>query len=197
MRRKNNKGVYYLLLIIFSYTLISYSISSKSAAQTDVNIAQSSAPQRIMKGDKPPPEKIFLDSNMAKEEADEKYKLNEDDYIYDPKGKRDPFFSKLLIEEKNEPQAIRKAGLQKYELSELNLVGIIGDSSERRGVVETPEGKSFIIKTGQLIGKKDGIIKDITDKEIVIQEIAYDYLGNRIEKISTLKLQYLEKELEE
>ncbi len=133
--------------------------------------------------------------NILKQEIlSDKTTLQGDDYFYNPVGKRDPFYSKILEEKKDESKVLKRVGLQKYEISELTFVGIVNDASGKKGVIETPEGKSYIIKIGSLIGKKDGSVKDITNKEVVIQEVTYDYLGNKLQKTSTLKLNFIEKE---
>lgn len=120
---------------------------------------------------------------------------NQDRYRYNPAGKRDPFYSKLWKEDSAIELPKRAAiGLQKYEITEINLVGIVWGALGRKGVVETPEGKSYMINVGTPVGKHGGIVKEITEKEVVIQEFATDYLGNRVEKISLLKIKYEEKD---
>jgi type IV pilus assembly protein PilP len=125
--------------------------------------------------------------------------LKDDEYHYDPFGKRDPFYSKLfysdLSDEKNTGEdETKKLGVQRYDLTELNLVGIIWGELGRKAVVETPEGKCYLINAGMLIGKQNGVIKAITNQEVVIQELVTDYLGKQVEKISVLKIQHKEQE---
>lgn len=121
--------------------------------------------------------------------TDEKLKDEINEHHYNPEGKRDPFYSRILKPD-IVPKPPKKAfGLEQYELDEIKLVGIIWGSSEKRAVVETPEEKAYIIKTNTPIGKRKGIVKSITDDEVIIQEINTDYFGNKIEKLSTLKLQ--------
>lgn len=125
----------------------------------------------------------------------DKIEQKETQYHYNPVGKRDPFYSKLLEEDEGVPGSEKAFGLRKYELTEVNLVGIIWGSLGTKAVLETPEGKSYIIKQGTLIGKKGGIVKNITNRQIEIQEFTTDYLGNQIEKTSILRLQHKEKDI--
>lgn len=120
--------------------------------------------------------------------------LPEDDYHYNPVGKRDPFYSKLLEEKKRIEPNKKLFGVQRYDLAELKLVGIVWGELGRKGVVETPEGKSYLVKVGTHIGKKGGIVKAITNQEVVVQEFVTDYLGNNIENISLIKIQRKEQE---
>ena len=80
-------------------------------------------------------------------------------------------------------------GVQRFELTEWKLVGIIWGKLVKKAVVETPEGKSYLIKVGTQIGRMDGIVKAITNNEVVIQEFTKDYLGNRLEKITLFKIE--------
>lgn len=134
-------------------------------------------------------QKSILEENMDSQ-SESAVKNQKEDYHYNPIGKRDPFFSMVFLEEKKETTANKKmVGVQRYELTELSLVGIIWGELGRKAVVETPEGKSYLIKVGTPIGKRDGIVKAITKNELVIQEFTSDYLGNRLEKITLLKIE--------
>ncbi|MGA1843844.1 MAG: pilus assembly protein PilP [bacterium] len=126
--------------------------------------------------------------------AESSMELKEDDYHYNPFGRRDPFYSKLW-EDKKELQPNKKLiGVQRYDLSELKLVGIVWGALGRKGVVETPEGKSYLVKDGTPIGDDNGMVKAITNQEVVIQEFETDYLGNRIEKITVMKIEHKEQD---
>lgn len=140
-------------------------------------------------------EAIPKDEEVIMEVQDEATReLAEDDYHYNPMGKRDPFYSKLLEQKKKIEPNKKLFGVQRYDLAELRLVGVIWGELGRKGVVETPEGKSYLVKTGTLIGKNGGVVKAITNQEVVIQEFVTDYLGNDIEKISILKIQRKQQE---
>lgn len=131
----------------------------------------------------------FFESTAQNDAPDEKAGAENSEYHYNPASKRDPFYSKILEEEENIAKSKNAFGLQKYDLTELKLGGIVWGSLGRKGVVETPEGKSYIIRVGTPIGKKGGMVKEITNKEVVILEFTTDYLGKRTSKHTVLKLQ--------
>jgi len=134
-------------------------------------------------------QKSILEENLDSQ-SESAAEDKEEDYHYNPVGKRDPFFSKVFLEEKRETTPNKQmVGVQRYELAELTLVGIIWGELGRKAVVETPEGKSYLITVGTPIGKRDGVVKAITKNELVIQEFTSDYLGNRLEKITLLKIE--------
>ncbi|MGA1871150.1 MAG: pilus assembly protein PilP [bacterium] len=114
---------------------------------------------------------------------------------------RDPFFSPLwkwqlekaerLENEKNDPKKITSA-LEIYDLTELKLVGIIASPTGNKAVIETPDNKAFFLVKGTVIGKNDGVITDISEHEVIISEIVFDYLGNEQQNIITLKIEHPE-----
>jgi type IV pilus assembly protein PilP len=92
--------------------------------------------------------------------------------LYNPEGKIDPF-APLFKEEKpvvgdGEAMGMGKAGiciphtpLQKADLSQLKLVGIICASSGNRAMVEEASGRGYVIKKGTFIGINCGRVGQI------------------------------------
>lgn len=110
--------------------------------------------------------------------------------VYNPVGKRDPFVAFLKVDRK-EPR--RDLGalppLQRYELGELRFVGVIWGPALTRALVEDAEGKGYTVSVGMKIGRNDGVITRITNKEIFIREEFRDYSGSKVRRESSLKLQ--------
>jgi type IV pilus assembly protein PilP len=116
------------------------------------------------------------------------------EFTYDPAGKPDPFIP-LVSEPAISSQKAAAAGtedadvppLQKYDLSEFNLVAIIiRDDNESTAMVEDKAGYGYILKQGMLIGKNNGIIRRITPSTIVVEEKTVDPSGS--EKNNTVTL---------
>lgn len=191
-----------ILLFCGIFILISFLLSfSRSLAQEfepEIIMEQEDAGIEEMEGaeiEKNEEQTMQESGEAGIEELDKtKNELIQDDYHYDPLGKRDPFYSKLLEEKKKIEPNKQLFGVQRYDLTELKLVGIIWGNLGRKGVVETPEGKSYLLKVGTLVGKNGGVVKAITNQEVVIQEFVTDYLGNNVENISVLKIQHKEQE---
>jgi Tfp pilus assembly protein PilP len=104
----------------------------------------------------------------------------EDAYRYDPAGKRDPFFSPLFrtVEKAAEPEETRTP-LQRVDLGQLRLVGVILDTAEPKGLIEDNAGLAYIVTRGTLIGSKGGFIKTIEPRRIVVEEYETDFYGKR------------------
>lgn len=86
-----------------------------------------------------------------------------------------PFISKGLVTEAAivEP----KTPLQRYEVGQLKLVAVIWGLNGSVAMVETPDGKGYAIKDGDLIGNKGGKVSKVLNNQIVIEEKYKDYLG--------------------
>lgn len=126
--------------------------------------------------------------SRSQTENTQETQLENIEFTYNPTGKRDPFYSKLLEPDKSEVPIKALFGLQKFELTELNLVGIVWGTLGIKAVIETPDGKSYLAAVGTPIGKNDGTVKSMTTEELFIQEFGKDYLGNTVEKVTVLKI---------
>lgn len=100
------------------------------------------------------------------------YKLLTEPYIYDPRGRRDPFAPvETRIAEQAEGTPIRPLlPLEKYELDQIELVGIIWDVTEPRAMFKDPTKKIHILSKDQRIGNNQGYIAVIREGEVVIVE---------------------------
>jgi len=110
--------------------------------------------------------------------------------LYDPVGKRDPFvpFIKVLAKAVRGDLSLLPP-LQRYDLGELKFVGVIWGAELRKALVEDAEGKGYTVGVGTRIGSSGGVVTRITEDEIVVRESFRDYMGGKIERESSLKLQ--------
>jgi type IV pilus assembly protein PilP len=100
---------------------------------------------------------------MASTSSAEKPKLSSKmPPIYNPKGKIDPFeplFREkptMAMVKKKRKKRIPRTPLEKIDLSQLTLVGIILASSGNKALVEEASGKGYVIKRGTFIGTNAG-----------------------------------------
>lgn len=115
--------------------------------------------------------------------------------LYNPDGKPDPFAP--LIKEKpvTLPVKHRKAvgrklltPLEKLELSQLKLVGILRAQSGNRALVEEDSGKGYIIKKGTYIGTRSGKVAKILSDRIIVEEEVEDIYGKVSVRKKEIKL---------
>ena len=99
---------------------------------------------------------------------------SEQDFRYDPTGKPDPFRSFLKqIQLVKDTEAL--SPLERFDLSQLTVTGIIWATKEARALVEDPTGKGYIVAEGAGIGKNKGRVVRIDDNRVVVKETYVDF----------------------
>lgn len=138
--------------------------------------------QRRARPQKPPPEKV------EEKVVDKVDKEDEPPYTYNPVGKRDPFKPFIALESKKTTPTAPLTPLQRYDVSELKLVGILKGPAGYRALVEDAGGKGFIITKGTLIGRGNGYVKEIHDNRVIIKQTHKDIFGQVKDREITMPL---------
>jgi len=119
-----------------------------------------------------------------------KTKIPEITDFYNPEGKLDPFeplFKKervsLAVGKKKIKRRKPLTPLERINLSQLTLVGIIRAPSSNRALVQESSGKGYVVKKGTYIGTNSGKIVQILKDRIIIEEESEDIYG----KVSLIK----------
>ena len=104
-------------------------------------------------------------------------------------GKRDPFRPYTL----NIKTAARRAPeklspLERYELGQLKVVGVIWDVKQPNAIVEDAAGLGYVVRTGTAIGSNEGKIKKIHPAGLVVEEFETDLFGTKRKIERTMKL---------
>lgn len=117
--------------------------------------------------------------------ATTKIEIPETTGFYSPEGKLDPF--EPLFKEKpaavfpaKKKKLIRRTPLtplEKVDLSQLKLVGIIRTKSGGMAMVEEASGKGYIVHKGTFIGIHSGKIVQILRDRIIVEEKSEDIYG--------------------
>jgi type IV pilus assembly protein PilP len=112
---------------------------------------------------------------------------------YDPTGKLDPFEplfkEKPVIAKKSKrKKRIPRTPLERIDLSQLKLVGIILAASGNRAMVEESSGKGYIIKKGTFVGTNAGKVVQIKKDKVIVEEEFEDVFGKTKTRKRELKL---------
>jgi len=107
-------------------------------------------------------------------------------YVYNPAGRRDPFEPPMLVKRPVSHQPLTP--LQKFNLGQFRVIGVILGKGAPRAMVVAPDGKSYILRKGTKIGHNNGEVVDITLKAVVVQEKFYDFSGTVRTKIAKIEL---------
>lgn len=99
------------------------------------------------------------------------------DYQYDPAGKRDPFRPLSLTREPNRAKTEPLTPLERYELGQLRLVGVVHQLTPPRAMVEDSAGLGFILTPGTPVGPNGGVVTEIRPREVVVEEWHTDVIG--------------------
>ena len=78
--------------------------------------------------------------------------------------------------------------LERLELSQLKLVGIVWDIKDPRAMIEDSTGLGYVVKVGTPIGSNDGKVKAIHRNEVLVEEFYSDDYGARRKRDVGIKL---------
>jgi type IV pilus assembly protein PilP len=115
---------------------------------------------------------------------------------YDPAGKIDPFEPMIKGTPKDPSQKATYADtdtqgdtpLEKIDLSQLKLSGIVRAASGNKGLVREASGRGYIIVRGTRIGTHGGRVAEVLNDRIVIKEKMKDVLGRIFFQNTEMKL---------
>lgn len=96
-----------------------------------------------------------------------------------PKLGRDPFRPMTLRAKINPRPRENLSPLERFDLSQLKIVGIVWDIKEPRAMIEDPAGLGYTVKVGTPIGNNDGKVKAIYRNQIIVEEFYEDAYGAR------------------
>ncbi len=97
---------------------------------------------------------------------------------YDPKGRIDPFVPFITVAKPtvvpDHGPVVESGPLEKADIDQLQLVGIIRAPSGNLALVQLADGKGYIIQTGTPIGIKKGHVAEILADKVVVEEKSVD-----------------------
>lgn len=89
----------------------------------------------------------------------------------------------------NQPDLERpKEALEEFPLENLKMVGYLFQNKIGYAVIRAPDGKLHRIKAGNYIGLNFGLIKEITETEVIVKEVVQDSAGDWSDRVSSLQL---------
>jgi len=134
-------------------------------------------------------------ASLSLEEQNELF-LGTQGRFYTREGRVDPFEPFLRVPDaqvsnvEQEKLKIRppQTPLERYDLSQLKLTGVIQAPGKVRALVQETSGKGYIVSEGTYIGNKGGQVTKILNDRIVVEEKYLDILGNVASKDIEVKL---------
>jgi Tfp pilus assembly protein PilP len=90
---------------------------------------------------------------------------------------RDPFRPVTLDLRPETHESEVLTPLQRYELPQLRLAGVVLELSPPRAMLQDNSGMGYIVTPGTPIGRRRGVVKAIESRRIVVEEHVIDYYG--------------------
>jgi len=90
-------------------------------------------------------------------------------FSYNPIGKRDPF-TPIIVREDLKARAGERPPLERYNIQEFKLAGVVWGGYGYTAMLEGPDGKGYFVRVGALLGQNKGVVKKITQNAMVIEE---------------------------
>jgi Tfp pilus assembly protein PilP len=109
--------------------------------------------------------------------AKETIEEEEESYVYNPRGRRDPFIPLVEVGRKEEIAKKPKGTLESYDATDFRLKAIAERGGEWYALLIAPDNRAFTVKEGTVIGLRNGKVEKITSDKIIIIEYIKDYKG--------------------
>jgi type IV pilus assembly protein PilP len=107
---------------------------------------------------------------------------------YVRKVNRDPFRPSSIQTRTSNRSRDNLSPLERFELGQLKVVGIVWDIKEPRAMIEDTAGLGYTILVGTPIGGSEGKVKAINRNEVVVEESFQDFSGKKKTREVLLKL---------
>ncbi len=134
------------------------------------------------------PSAVKVQPVEIKKEQEETKKVELEVYMYDPKGRRDPFLSLIAPTRQKSLKVKGGSPFESYGVDEINLLAIAWDKQKYYALIMFPDRKSYTITEGTKLGVHGGKVEKITQDTVLIREYIKDYRGVVKPKDSLLKL---------
>lgn len=114
-------------------------------------------------------------------------------YSYAPAGRVDPF-APIIVKETKKARTGDRPPLERYNITEMKLTGIVWGGFGYNAMIEGPDGKGYFVRIGTVIGPNGGVIKKITQNTLVIEEKFRNYAGETERKEIIVELRRKQEE---
>jgi type IV pilus assembly protein PilP len=101
---------------------------------------------------------------------------------------RDPFRPMTLKTKAASRSRENLSPLERFDIGQLKVVGILWDVKEPRAMIEDSAGLGYAVKVGTPIGSNDGKVKVIRRDQIVVEEYYEDAYGARKKRDIAMRL---------
>ena len=105
-----------------------------------------------------------------------------------PTGRRDPFRPITLNVRATSRPRENLSPLERFEIGQLKLVGVVWNVKEPTALVEDSSGLGYMVKVGTPIGSNDGKIKEVRRDSLIVEEFFVDLYGAKKRREVSMRL---------
>lgn len=139
--------------------------------------------KQLSGSDKPATQSKAIDMTVPQKKPD----IPTPAHVMKPDG-RDPFRPMTLKTSAVSRSRENLSPLERFDIGQLKIVGIVSDVKEPRAVVEDSAGLGYTVKVGTPIGSNEGRVKAIGRDQIVVEEVYVDAYGARKKRDIAMRL---------
>jgi type IV pilus assembly protein PilP len=103
-------------------------------------------------------------------------------------GSRDPFRPMTLRTRVSKRPRENLSPLERFDLGQLKVVGIVWNISEPQAMVEDTAGLGYVVRKGTAIGSNEGKVKTIQRDRIIVEENYEDAYGMQKKRDVSMRL---------
>ena len=78
--------------------------------------------------------------------------------------------------------------LQRYDLQQLKVVGVLLDLEPPRAMLQDDAGMGYIVTPGTLIGRQHGVVTDVQPRRVIVEETYVDFYGREQVRKAVLEM---------
>ena len=139
--------------------------------------------KQLSGSDRPAPESKAIDMPAPQKKPE----IAPPAHVMKPDG-RDPFRPMALKTNALSRSRENLSPLERLDIGQLRIVGIVWDVKEPRAIVEDSAGLGYTVKVGTPIGSNDGRVKVIRRDQIIVEEVYEDAYGARKKRDIAMRL---------
>ena len=139
--------------------------------------------KQLSGSEKPAPESKLIDMTVPQKKPE----IAPPAHVMKPEG-RDPFRPMTLKTTALSRSRESLSPLERLDIGQLKIVGIVWDIKEPRAIVEDSAGLGYPVKVGTPIGSNDGRVKIIRRDQIIVEEVYEDAYGARKKRDIAMRL---------
>lgn len=104
-------------------------------------------------------------------------------------GRRDPFRPITLnVRAASTRRRENLSPLERFEIGQLKLVGVVWNVKEPTALVEDSSGLGYMVKVGTPIGSNDGKVREVRRDNLIIEEFFVDLYGAKKRREVSMRL---------